>query len=88
MDLLLERSLWQKCRGVKNWSRDPLAGVSSNLGERLMVSSVKLGSVHEEGHALLGESNAPSAVGKKCQPQSMGLQDTGPASKARSRRTC
>lgn len=30
-----------------------------------MVSSIKLGAVHEEGHALLGESNAPSTVGTK-----------------------
>lgn len=57
-DLLLERSLWQKWRGVKSQSRELLGGVSNDPGERMMVTLVKLVAVHREVNALLGKSQS------------------------------
>lgn len=45
-DLLLERSLWQKCRRVKGWRGELLGGFSSSPGEKMMETATKLVSLH------------------------------------------
>lgn len=57
-DFLLERSPWQKWRGVKSQSRELLGGVSNDPGERPMVTSFKMVAVHRAVNALLGESQS------------------------------